>query len=161
MGNQNELTGNMLVAHGRLYKPLRIETLKVTGQLHTRRLLAQLHGTQKSMQVASQTSVRTEPGCCSGRKTGRGVCGWGLLRRGVRYQKIWHCVLKLWLSPHNLGHKKGDVSPGKAEGPWALHSGKGFLEHGVILMNCPGDQNLCSVGQFLWVAGRQKTWKVL
>ena len=149
MGNQNELTGNMLVAHGRLDKPLRIETLNVIGLWHTSRLLEQLHGTQQSVQVASQASVGTEPACSSGRKTGRGVCGCGLLRRGVRYQKIRLCVLELWLSPCNLGHKKRDVPPGKAEGPWTFHSGKGFLRHGVIPMSCPGDQSLCSMGQFL------------
>lgn len=44
MGNQNELTGNVLVAHGRLYKPLRTETLPVTGLWHARQLLEQLHG---------------------------------------------------------------------------------------------------------------------
>lgn len=148
MGNQNELTGNTLVAHGRLYKPLRTETSTVIGLWHTRRLLEQLHGTQQSVQVAPQVSLGTDPGCSSGRKTGRGVCGCGLLRRGVRYQKTLLCVLELWLSPCRLGHKKGDVPPGKAGGPWTFHSGKGFLRHGVIPMSRAGDQNLCSMGQF-------------
>lgn len=44
MGNQNELTGNILVAHGRLCKPLRTETSPVTGLWHIRELLEQLHG---------------------------------------------------------------------------------------------------------------------
>lgn len=149
MGNENELTGNMLVAYGRLYKPLRIETLNVIGLWHTRRLLEQLHGTQQSVQVASQASVGTEPDGSSGRKPGRSVCGCGLLRRGVHYHKTWLCVLELWLSPCNLGHKKGDIPPGKAEGPWTFCSRKGFLRHGVIPMSCPGDWNLCSTGQSL------------
>lgn len=124
----------MLVAYGRLYKPIRIETVNVVGLWHTRQLLEQLHGTQQSVEVASQAFVGTEPGCSSDRKTGRSVCGCGLLRRGVGYQKTWLCVLELQLSPRNLGHKKGDIPPGKAEELCTLHSGKGFLRHGVIPM---------------------------
>lgn len=153
MGNQNELTGNMLV-HGRLCKPLRIATVNVIGLWYTKQLLEELYGTQQSVQVASRASVGTEPGCSSGRKTGRGVCGCGLLRGGVCYQKSWLCVLELRLSLCNLGQKKGDVPPGKAEGPCTLHPGKGFLGRGAIPMSCPGDQNPCSMGQFLCVAGR-------
>lgn len=122
MGNQNELTGNMLV-HGRLCKPLRIATVNVIGLWHTKQLLEELHGTQQSVQVASRASAGMEPGCSSGRKTGRGVCGYGLLRGGSPGSVFWSygCLSATW------GTRRVTSHLARQKGPALCTLGKDFL----------------------------------